>query len=136
MVNVEDILNQKLLESLDKNCFKGQRQAYIKYTKHTLTVIIQHLYNNHGTISSMDIYKSEHKMKQEWLLLDPMVELFEKIEQGVDFVESSNNSTPEGKVVNIAYLLILRTGGMEKSCEKWEDTQVGIKTWKAFKDHL
>ena len=64
MVNLEDILNQKLLESLDENYFKGQRQAYIKYTKHTLAGIIQNLYNNHGTISPMDIYKSEHKMKQ------------------------------------------------------------------------
>ena len=39
-------------------------------------------------------------------------------------------------MVNIAYLLILRTGGMEKSCEQWEDMQVGLKTWQAFKDHF
>ena len=39
-------------------------------------------------------------------------------------------------MVNIAYLLILGTGGMEKSCEQWEDMQVGLKTWQAFKDHF
>ena len=39
-------------------------------------------------------------------------------------------------MVNIAYLLILRTGGMEKSCEQWEDMQVGLKTCQAFKDHF
>ena len=38
------------------------------------------------------------------------------------------------RVVNIASLLILGTGGMEKSCEQWEDMQVGLKTWQAFKD--
>ena len=60
----------------------------------------------------MDIDKSEQKMKQEWSLLDPMVDIFEQIEEGVEFSESANTPIPGGKVVNIAYLLILRTGGM------------------------
>ena len=50
----------------------------------------------------MDIEESEQKMKQEWSLLDPMVELFEPIEEGVEFSEASNNPIPGGKVVNIA----------------------------------
>ena len=25
---------------------------------------------------------------------------------------------------------------MEKSCKQWEDMQVGLKTWQAFKDHF
>ena len=39
-------------------------------------------------------------------------------------------------MVNIAYLLILRKGGMEKLYEQWEDIQVRLKTWQAFKDHF
>ena len=39
-------------------------------------------------------------------------------------------------MVNIAYLLILRTGGMENAYEQWEDMQVGLKNWQAFKDHF
>ena len=74
----------------------------------------------------MDIEESEQKMKQEWLLLDPIVELFEKIEEVVEFAEAANTPIPGGKVVNITYLLILRTGGMEKACEKWGDMQVGM----------
>ena len=58
-----------------------------------------------------------------------MVDLFEKIEERVDFTEAGNNPIPGGKVVNIAYLLILRTGGMEKACEQWEGIQVGQRTW-------
>ena len=50
-----------------------------------------------------------------------MVDLFEKIEEGVEFSEAANTPIPGDKVVNIAYLLILRTLGMEKACEKWED---------------
>ena len=41
-----------------------------------------------------------------------MVDLFEKIEEGVEFPEAANTSIPVGKVVNISYLLILRIGGM------------------------
>ena len=59
----------------------------------------------------MDIEDSEQKMKQEWSLLDPMVDLFEQIEEGVEFTEAANTPIPGGKVVNIAYQLILRTLG-------------------------
>ena len=65
-----------------------------------------------------------------------MVGFFEQIEEGVEFVAASKTPTPGGKVVNITYLLILRTGGMEKSCEQWEDMQVGLKTWQYFKDNF
>ena len=51
-------------------------------------------------------------MKQEWSLLDPMVDLFEKIEEVMEFEEAANTPIPGGKVVNVAYLLILRTVGM------------------------
>ena len=59
MVNEEDILKQKLLEWLDGNYFKQQRQAYINYANRTLAGLIQNLYDDHGTISPMYIEKSE-----------------------------------------------------------------------------
>ena len=46
----------------------------------------------------------------------PNVDLFEKIEEGVDFAEAENITIQGVKVFNTTYLLILRTGGMEKSC--------------------
>ena len=64
MVNAEDILKQKLLGSLEENYFNGQLQAYISYDNRTLAVLIQHLYDDHGTISPMDIEESEKKMNQ------------------------------------------------------------------------
>ena len=54
----------------------------------------------------------------------------------MEFAESANTPISEGKVVNIAYLVILRTGGMEKSCEYWKDMQVGLKPWQNFMDHF
>ena len=64
MVNAEDILKQPLLGSLEEKYFNGQCQAYINYPNRTLAVLIQHLYDDHGTISPMDIEESEQKMKQ------------------------------------------------------------------------
>ena len=109
IVNAEDILKQQHLGSLEKKYFNGQRQSYINYTNRTLAGLIQHLYGDHWTISPMDIEESEHKINQEWSLLDPMVELLEKIEEEVEFAEAANTPTPGGKVVNIVDLLILST---------------------------
>ena len=63
----------------------------------------------------MNIEESDQEMKQEWLLLDTMVDLFEQIEEGMEFAEAANTPIPGEKVVKIAYLLILRTGWMEKA---------------------
>ena len=54
----------------------------------------------------------------------------------MEFTEATNTPILGGKAVNNAYLLILITGGMENSREKWEDMQVGLKNWQAFKDHF
>ena len=85
MVNAEDILKQQLIRSLEESYFKGQRQAYINYANLTLAGLIQYLYDDHWAISPMDIDNSDQKMKQKWSLLDPMVDLFEQIEEGVEF---------------------------------------------------
>ena len=59
IINLEDTLKQKLLGSLELKYFKGQRQAYKNYANCTLAGLIQYLYDDHGTISPMDIDESE-----------------------------------------------------------------------------
>ena len=59
MVNVEDILKQQILESLDEKYFNGKRQAYINYAGRTMSGIIHNLYGDHGKISPMEIEESE-----------------------------------------------------------------------------
>ena len=44
-----------------------------------------------------------------------MVDLFEQIEEVVEFSEASNTPIQGGKVLNIAYLLILIIGGTENT---------------------
>ena len=43
-----------------------------------LSSLIQHLYDNHGKISPMDIEESGHAVKEEWYLLDPIVDFLNK----------------------------------------------------------
>ena len=46
----------------------------------------------------------------------------------MEFVEAANTPIPGVKVANNVYLLILRTGGMEKSYQQWEYRRVEKKT--------
>ena len=54
-----------------------------------------------------------------------MVDIFEKIEEEVEFAEAENTPIPGGNVVNISHLLILITVGIGKDCQQWEYIQVG-----------
>ena len=97
MVNAEDILKQQLLGSLEEKYFKGHHQAYINYANRTLGVLIQNLYDDHGTISPMDIEESEQKMKHEWSLIDPIVDLFEKLKKDWSMQKPLTPQSQEGK---------------------------------------
>ena len=74
-----------------------QHHAYKNYAKHTLVGLIQNLYDDHGTISPMYIEESEQKIKQEWSLLDPMVNLFEKLKKGWNSHKLLTPQYQEGK---------------------------------------
>ena len=50
--------------SLEEKYFKGQRQAYINYANRTLVGVIQHLYDDHRTISPMGIDENDQKIRQ------------------------------------------------------------------------
>ena len=97
MLNAEDILKQQILGSLEEKYFKGQLQAYINYANRTIGVLIQHLYDDHGTISPVEIEESEQKMKQEWSLLEPMVDLFEKLKKEWSLQKPLKPQSQEGK---------------------------------------
>ena len=62
-----------------------------------------------------------------------MVYLFKQIEERLEFAQATNTPIPGEKVINIAYLPILRTGEMEKACEQWGDMQVWEKILQALK---
>ena len=57
----------------------------------------------------MRIEESGQKINQELSLLDPTLDLFEKVEEGIKFYKSSATTIPGGKLVDIAHLLILKT---------------------------
>ena len=61
----------------------------------------------------MNVEESGEKKKQEWSLLDLMVDLFDKIEEVVELTKAINTPIPGLKLVNITYLMILRTGAIE-----------------------
>ena len=54
-------------------------------------------------------------MKKERSLLDPMVDRFKQIQERVEFAVVANTPISGRKVVNIAYLLMMRTGGKKKA---------------------
>ena len=67
MANTENILKQQLLDFLDEKYFKDKRQVHRNHANHTLTGIIQHMYDDHGTISPMEIGESEKKWSKNGL---------------------------------------------------------------------
>ena len=85
------------LELLHEKYFKWQQQSYINYFNRTLLGLIQYLYDDHGTISPMYIEESEQKMKQEWTLLDTIVDVYGKLKKEWSLQKPLTSQSQEGK---------------------------------------
>ena len=74
-------------------------------------------------------------MKQQWSLLDPMVDLFEKLRKEWS---SQKLLTPQYQGWGISHSLPTNTQDKSnvKSCEQWEYMNVGLQTWHDFQEHL
>ena len=72
-------------------------------------------------------------MKQQWSLLDPMVDLFEKLRKEWS---SQKLLTPQYQGWGISHSLPTDTQDKinVKACEQWEYMNVGLQTWQAFQE--
>ena len=98
--------------------------------------MIQHLYNNYGVITAVDIENNDTKLRAYYDPSQPIEVLFHQIKTAVEFTEAVNRPYDPKQVVSRAYLLILTTGLYPEVCKDWENETESLKTWVSFKTYF
>jgi len=124
-----------LLASFEEEVyFKGIRSRHVGFQNSTLLQMLQHLYTNYGIITPTDLEDNDVQMRENFDANKPIEELFEQIEEAVEYADAANAPYNETHIVSRAILLVFKTGIYNDSCREWRKRPITEQTWNNFKE--
>ena len=127
---------------LRKKLFATAEEAYFAYTcNHTTNSIIDtvadmlnQLQENHGQLMSHEILKHEEIAKDTiYNTWEPITTVLSIVKEILDFDDITRTLYTHDQDVNIAYVIIHRTGKLGLAIRKWNRTKTVQRTWVRFK---
>ena len=91
--------------------------------------ILQHLYDNYGVITAVDIEDNDTAMRAEYDLSQPIEVLLYQIEIAVQFSEAGKSPYEPKQVVSRAYLLVLKLVFTRKLAKIGKLRRSQIRLW-------
>ena len=102
----------------------------------TTQQMLDHLYENYGIITAVDIEDNDTRMREPYNPTFPIETLFHQIELAVEYATAGKRPYQEDQVVSRAYLLVLRTGLYAEACRDWDKKTLADKKWSLFKTYF
>ena len=129
----DQALKQQLLGAYNEMYTRGLRNIHTGYSSVTTLTLLTHLYTSYGRITTMDLDTNDTQMRTPYDATQPIECLFEQIESGQEFAAAGNAPIPDTTLVNIAYLLLFKTGMYRDACRDWNRRATADKTWTNLK---
>ena len=84
------MLTKKIISTFDGLYLKGIERRQVKFLGVPSLNIIQYIYDIYGTLNRVDIYDNGKKMSKHYYPNLPIEVLSDKIEEGMEVVESAS----------------------------------------------
>ena len=125
---------KKLLISAVENIFlRAIRACYMGYANITTRQMLMHLYMTYTNITPAKLNKNNARLKTAYDVNQPIEQLFEKIEDAVEYADADHNSYTPLQVVTNAFQLVFQTCTFVQDCKDWKRTTPAYNTWANFK---
>ena len=132
----DQALQQQLIAVFDEEYLRGLRNMHTGYVGVTTQQMLDHLYDNYGIITAVDIEDNDTRMREPYNPTFPIETLFHQIELAVEYATAGKRPYQEDQVVSRAYLLVLRTGLYAEACRDWDKKTLADKKWSLFKTYF
>ena len=98
--------------------------------------IIEHLQDNYGTVTSLDLDENEERMKAPWSPPQPIEELYIRLIEGKRFADKAGDTMEHSTLVRAGYKIIHANGLFTQACYEWRKVLRTKQTWQEFKIHF
>ena len=112
------------------------RDRHVGYMNQTIRNILNHLFNNYGNITQLELEDNDTKMRTMWDPNSPFDSLIQQLEDSQDYADDGGQPYTTDQLLRIAYTLIFKTGLYFEDCKAWNAKPNNEKTWNNFKTHF
>ena len=134
--NVNTALKNQLLSALDDIYIRALKDRHVGYMNQSIRAILQHLFDNYGNITPLELEDNDTKMRATWDPNSPFDCLVKQIEDGQDYADDGGQPYTAEQLLRIAYTLVFKTGLYFEDCKTWNTRPANQHTWDNFKIHF
>jgi hypothetical protein len=135
-MRTDQAMKQQLLGCVEPIYVETLRNPHTGFTMVSTLQLLDHLYNNYGQISNVDLDENERKLKTKYDANLPIDTLFRQIETAAEFADAGGSPFTNRQIVNAALLLVFQTGAYADECKLWKRRPIIQQTWIEFKQEF
>jgi hypothetical protein len=103
-----------------------------KFRRCTPLQILQHLWQEYGTITSQDLTANYTTMTAQWNPPTPIADLFLQLHDGQEFAADGNESISDSQLLRLCYDNVNNTGLFNNALKLWRAKTQADKTYPLF----
>ena len=134
VTGVEQALVQQIVGMVEEAYLAGIRNRTMNSINDTVTGVLTHLQDNYGHLMPHELLEREDIVKKTiYNPRNPIATMFSSVKELPKFSDITGTSYTQLQAVNIAYVIIHRTGKFGLSICEWNRMPEIQKTWVQFK---
>ena len=133
---VNTALKNQLLSTLDDIYVRALKDRHVGYMNQSICTILQHLFDNYGNITPLELEDNDTKMRATWDPNSPFDCLIKQVEDSQDYANDGSQPYTAEQLLHIAYTLVFKTGLYFEDCKAWNARPAAARTWDNFKMHF
>ena len=134
--NFNTVLKNQLISALDDIYIRALKDCHVGYMNQSIRSILQHLFDNYGNITPLELEDNDMKMRATWDPNSPFDCLVKQIEDGQDYADDGGQPYTAAQLLRIAYTLVFKTGLYFEDCKTWNARPTTQHTCDNFKTHF
>ena len=136
-IDVEKALIKQVVAALEPKYLKSLRNANSNAITRPLHEVLDYLFTKYGVVNADTLMDIEDKVKtMEYSLSDPLIVMFNEIEELERLGIAATNPYREMQLVQIGLKIIKNTNDIEDAINKWYSRPAAEHTWNNFKNHF
>ena len=134
---IDQALRQQLATAIEPTYLEALRDPTTGRISMPVRDIIRHLYNVYGRVTPQKLQDRESMVRQMvYDPINPIDGIFSAVDELVHYADAANSAYTQAQIINIAYIILNRTGHFRRWILDWNAKPSVQKTWTNFKLHF
>jgi hypothetical protein len=127
--SVQQVLKKQIISVFEPMYLDILNDNMVGYANISERDMLDHLFENYGNITSVDLEINFEHMRRAWDPQQPVESLFKQIQDCANYYEAGGVLIGHPQQINAGYARIFATGHFMSACCRWNEKHAIEKTW-------